>query len=131
LRTLRPVALTGTYLAIGPAQFSSGVQPLLTTHARDGIRGLFVDQEQLFDYYNHGRFGPEGIRKAVRAVRPQYLLLVGRTTYDYLNYENQNVDPLCPTYLVSTSFWAQSTSDSAFGDLGRGYPEVAVGRLPI
>ena len=28
---------------------------------------------------------------------------VGRTTYDYLNYGGQNVDPLCPTFLVSTS----------------------------
>ena len=52
------------------------------------------------------------------------------TNYDYLNYSGLNVDPLCPAFLVSTSNWAQTTSDSLFGDLGRGYPEVAVGRLP-
>ncbi|MEI6236724.1 MAG: C25 family cysteine peptidase, partial [Planctomycetota bacterium] len=75
--------------------------------------------------------GPSGIRNAVRSTNPTYLLLVGRTTYDYRNYEGKNIDPLCPAYLVSTSFWAQTTSDSAFGDLGRGYPEVAVGRLPV
>src|SRR6185436_152106 len=90
-----------------------------------------VDQEQLFDYYHFGRFGPDAVRSAVRAIRPQYLLLVGRTTYDYRNYGGLNVDPLCPTYLVTTSFWAQTTSDSAFGDLGRGVPDVAVGRLPV
>jgi hypothetical protein len=41
-----------------------------------------------------------------------------------------NVDPLCPAFLVSTTFWAQTTSDSLFGDMGTGIPSVAVGRLP-
>ena len=100
-------------------------------HNKEGLRGTFVDQEQIFNYYSYGRYGPVGIQNAVRSVRPKYLLLVGRTTYDYLNYSGANVDPLCPAFLVSTSFWAQTTSDSMFGDLGRGYPEVAVGRLPI
>jgi len=130
-RQVKPLALNGTYLATGPAQFASGIQPVLIKRSKEGIRGAFVDQEQLFDYYNYGRYGPDGIRNAVRSARPTYLLLVGRTTYDYRNYEGQNIDPLCPAFLVSTTFWAQTTSDSAFGDLGRGYPEVAVGRLPV
>ncbi|MEI6235990.1 MAG: C25 family cysteine peptidase, partial [Planctomycetota bacterium] len=130
-RQIKPFKLNGTYLATGPAQFASGVQPLLAKRSKEGIRSAFVDQEQLFDYYNYGRYGPDGIRNAVRSVRPSYLLLVGRTTYDYLNYGGANVDPLCPAFLVSTTFWAQTTSDSAFGDLGRGYPEIAVGRLPV
>ncbi|MEI6235469.1 MAG: C25 family cysteine peptidase [Planctomycetota bacterium] len=130
-RLVKPLKLAGTYLATGPSQFAAGVQPLLVKRSREGIRGAFVDQEQLFDYYNYGRFGPAGIRNAVASARPSYLLLVGRTTYDYLNYEGANVDPLCPAFLITTNFWAQTTSDSAFGDLGRGYPEVAVGRLPV
>ncbi len=130
-RNVTPLRLNGTYLATGPAQFAAGVQPLLAKNSKDGIRGSFVDQEQLFDYYNYGRFGPAGIQKAVRSTRPAYLLLTGKTTYDYHNYSGLNIDPLCPTFLVSTSFWAQTTSDSAFGDLGRGYPEAAVGRLPV
>ncbi len=130
-RTVAPLRLNGTYLATGPMQFNSGVQPLLAKHGKEGIRGAFVDQEQLFDYYNFGRFGPNGIQKAVRAAQPKYLLLLGKTTFDYKNYSGLNVDPLCPAFLVSTNFWAQTTSDSQFGDLGRGYPEVAVGRLPV
>ncbi|MEI6236752.1 MAG: C25 family cysteine peptidase, partial [Planctomycetota bacterium] len=119
------------YLAVGPAQFSTGVQPVLIKRAKEGIRASFVDQEQLFNYYNHGRYGPLGIQNAVRSIRPQYLLLVGRTTYDYRNYSGATVDPLCPAFLVPTTFWAQTTSDSLFGDMGRGYSEVAVGRLPV
>ena len=131
LTQVKPVRLSGTYLMTGPSQYAAGAQPLLLARAKEGIRGQYVDQQQLFDYYNFGRFGPAGIQRAVRSVHPQYLLLLGRTTYDYRNYTGLNVDPMCPTFLVSTSFWAQSTSDSMFGDLGRGYPEVAVGRLPV
>ena len=130
-RQVKPLKLTGVYLATGPSQFSAGIQPLLMQRAKEGLRGQFVDQEQLFDYYNYGRYGPTGIQNAVRATQPQYLLLLGRTTYDYKNYSGLNVDPLCPAFLVSTTFWAQATSDSMFGDLGRGYAEVAVGRLPV
>ncbi|HLX63152.1 MAG TPA: C25 family cysteine peptidase, partial [Planctomycetota bacterium] len=129
-RQVKPVKAM-TYMPVGPAQFSAAVQPLLMQRAKEGLRGTFVDQEQIFDYYNYGRYGPTGIQNAVRAVRPQYVLLLGRTTYDYRNYSGLGVDPLCPTFLVSTTFWAQATSDSMFGDLGRGYPEVAVGRLPV
>jgi hypothetical protein len=129
-RQVKPVK-PAAYLAAGPSQFGAGVQPLLMAHAKEGLLSTFVDQEQIFDYYNYGRYGPAGIQNAVRSTRPQYLLLLGRTTYDYRNYSGLNVDPLCPTFLVSTSFWTQATSDSMFGDLGRGYPEVAVGRLPV
>src|SRR5205814_1713792 len=118
------------YLAIGPSQFASSVQPLLMARAKEGLRGTFADQEQIFDYYNNGRYGPAGIQNAVRATHPQYLLLLGRTTYDYRDYSGLNVDPLCPAFLVSTTFWAQATSDSMFGDLGRGYPDVADHRTP-
>ncbi|MEI6235299.1 MAG: C25 family cysteine peptidase [Planctomycetota bacterium] len=128
--SVKPIKGT-PYLAVGPSQFSAGVQPLLMLRSKEGLRGAFVDQAQLFDYYNYGRYGPAAIQKAVRSTRPQYLLLLGRTTYDYHNYSGANVDPLCPAFLVSTTFWAQTTSDSMFGDLGRGYPEVAVGRLPV
>src|SRR5205085_1607432 len=129
-RAVKP-AKPSVYLATGPAHFEAGVKPLLMARSKEGLRGAFVDQQQLFDYYNDGRYGPAGIQKAVRSARPQYLLLLGRTTYDYRNYSGLNVDPLCPAFLVSTSFWSQATSDSMFGDLGRGYPEVAVGRLPV
>ena len=130
-RQIKPVPSNKQYLAVGPSQFSNGIQSLLTRHSKEGIRALFVDQEQVFDYYGFGRYGPTPIQAAVRSTRPKYLLLIGRTTYDYRNYSGANVDPLCPALLVSTSNWAQTTSDSMFGDLGRGYPEVAVGRLPV
>ncbi len=129
-RTPAPIKSVA-YLATGPAQFAAVLNPLLLMRNKEGLRSLFVDQEAIFDYYGYGRYGPQPIQNAVRAVRPKYLLLAGRTTYDYHNYSGNGVDPLCPTFLVSTTSWAQSESDALFGDLGRGYSEVAVGRLPF
>lgn len=133
LRQLRPLTdVRGSgYLAVGPSQFIAGVQPLLLARAKQGLRGTALDQERIFDAYGFGRYGPNAIQAAVRALRPQYVLLLGRTTYDYLNYSGANVDPLCPAFLVPTTLWSQTTSDAKFGDLGRGIPEVAVGRLPV
>ncbi len=130
LRQVKPVKST-TYLATGPAQFGATVQPLLLQRAKEGLRAQFADQEQLFDFYNFGRYGPAGIQNAVRAALPKYLLLLGRTTSDYRNYSGAGVDPMCPAFLISTTTWAQTTSDALFGNLGRGIPEVAVGRLPV
>ncbi|HLX61163.1 MAG TPA: C25 family cysteine peptidase [Planctomycetota bacterium] len=129
-RTLKPVQGGLKYLSTGPAQFSSAVQPLLAAHSKEGLRAAFVDQEQLFDYYNYGRYGPDGIRNAIRSTRPPYLLLLGRTTYDARNYGGMNTNPLCPTYYTGSVFWSNAPSDSSYGDLGRGFPEVRVGRLP-
>ncbi|HLX60887.1 MAG TPA: C25 family cysteine peptidase [Planctomycetota bacterium] len=131
MRSVKPLKAGSSYIAVGPAEFGGAVQPLLEQHSKEGLRASFADQEQVFDYYAFGRYGPAGIQSAVRSVRPRYVLLVGRTTYDYRNFTGQNVNPLCPTFLVSTSFWSQATSDSMYGDLGRGFPEVAVGRLPV
>ncbi|MBI3827967.1 MAG: autotransporter-associated beta strand repeat-containing protein [Planctomycetes bacterium] len=119
------------YLATGPAQFKSALQPLLQARVLDGLYTVFVDQEKLFDAYGYGRYGPAGIRNAVRDTRPRYLLLVGRTNWDYHGYEGVHLDPLCPTFLVATTRFSQAPSDAAFGDLGGGYPEVAVGRFPV
>jgi hypothetical protein len=129
-RLLQALPAGVQWLAIGPKQFGPPLMPLLQRRSKEGLRAAFADQEQVFDYYGFGRYGPQPIQNAVRATRPAYLLLAGRTTYDYRNYSGANVDPLCPTFLASTTFWSQTTADALFGDLGRGYPEVSVGRLP-
>ncbi|MCK6470534.1 MAG: C25 family cysteine peptidase [Planctomycetes bacterium] len=130
-RTIQRLPKTVGYLATGPARFESALQPLLDQRAAEGLAPVFVDQEALFDAYNFGRYGPEGIRRAVREVHPDFLLLAGRTHWDYLNRENSGIDPLCPTVLEPTSRFGEAPCDARFGDLGKGFAEVAVGRFPV
>jgi hypothetical protein len=130
LRYIEPLKGGTAYLAVGGGLFESALKPLLEQRTKEGLAAEFAEQERVFDAYGHGRYGPEGIRRAVRLVKPRYLLLVGSTKYDYRNYEGQTADRGCPTFLAKTSTFSQAPGDPLFGDLGRGYPEVAVGRYP-
>jgi len=47
----------------------------------------------------------------VRQTKPQFLLLVGRTTYDYRNYQAANVDR-SPARSSFDKLLAQATSDA-------------------
>jgi hypothetical protein len=130
LRYIEPLNAGVKYLAVGAGRFENALQPLLAQRTKEGLGAAFGEQERVFDAYGWGRYGPEGIRRAVRLVGPRYLLLVGSTKYDYRNYEGQTGDRGCPTFLAETSMLSQAPGDPLFGDLGRGYPEVAVGRYP-
>jgi autotransporter-associated beta strand protein len=129
-RTLQPVP-RAEYLAVGPARFRDATRPLLDQHARERLRAAFVDQEALFDYYGYGRYGPDAIRTGAHAAGAKFLLLVGRTTYDYHDREKAGVDPLCPSFFVSTEQLSLTVSDAKFADFGKGYPQICVGRLPV
>ncbi|MCX7806484.1 MAG: C25 family cysteine peptidase, partial [Planctomycetota bacterium] len=129
-RRIEPLAGPLDYLAAGPASFGEAVAPLLEARAAEGMKTAFADQERLFDAHGFGRYGPGGIRNAVMTVRPKFLLLLGRTSFDYRNYLGQNMDMMCPTVLVATSRFGEVNGDPMYGDLGNGYPEVAVGRIP-
>jgi hypothetical protein len=130
-RTLAPPQAVWAYVATGPAQFRDAVAPLLAARTAEGLQATFLDQEDLFDLYGFGRYGPRGIQTAVRLLAPRYVLLVGRTHCDYRDYMGLGMDPQCPTILVATSELGSVAGDAMYGDLGKGYPEVAVGRLPL
>ncbi len=129
-RRVEPLAEKLDYLAVGPAAFGGAVAPLLDARSAEGMKTAFADQERLFDAHGFGRYGPDGIRNALRIAKPKFLLLLGRTSFDYKNYLGQNMDMMCPTVLVSTSRFGEVNGDPMYGDLGKGYPEIAVGRIP-
>ena len=132
-RTVAPVSSRASYMAVGPEGYREAVQPLLEKRSGEGLDAFYAEQEGLFDAYGYGRFGPEGIQRGVRTVRPKYLLLQGRSTYDYRGWMTA-VDPQlregAPTVLVGTRLFGQTGSDVSYGMWG-GVPRVAVGRLAV
>jgi hypothetical protein len=129
LRSVSALDPTVTYLAVGQEQFRAPATPLLEARAGSGLRCAFSLQEDLFDAYGFGRYGPRGIQQAVRALRPRFVALLGRTTFDYRKYQGPGFDPMCPAFMTSTTLFGQVPADALYGDLGRGYPELAVGRI--
>jgi hypothetical protein len=61
------------------------------------------------------------------ATKPAYVLLAGRTTYDYRNFEGLNVDRSAHVPDLDQRLGADDVRH-IYADLGRGYPELSVGR---
>jgi hypothetical protein len=129
-RTVAPLESRMAYLAVGKPALGEAVQPLLDARGAEGLAGLFVDQERLIDAYGYGRYGPLGIQRAVRTVRPKYLLLLGRTTYDTKDWFEVGTEVGCPTVFTSTKQYGMTSADGEYGFWG-GVAQVAVGRLPM
>ena len=112
---------------IGPTQFRSGVQPLLTLRTSQGYTPLFVDVQSIYDVYGDGAVSAPAIRDFLRAEtdwqnadRTISVVLVGDGTYDPYNHEGQVVSGrifAIPPYMadvdpLSTRLPASSASPS-------------------
>jgi len=91
--------------------------------------------EDIYDEFSDGLTEPPAIRRFLRyatqqwAVPPQYVLLAGEGTYDYLNARGTG-DNLVPTMLVPTPHGLQA-SDGWYADFDNELvPQLAIGRLP-
>jgi len=85
--------LAANALYIGPAQWRSAIQPLLTLRSTQGHTPLFVDVEAIFDVYGHGYVSAPAIRNFLRhrsdwqnPQRTISVVLVGDGTNDPYNY---------------------------------------------
>ena len=89
-------------------------------------------RRQVIDDHGGGVYGPHGIQALVRKARPDYLLLVGDTTYDYLDHEGLGVDPMVPSLMRTSRLMGQTSADALYGDVdGDDIPDIPVGRLPV
>lgn len=105
---------------IGPAQFSNGVQPLLTLRTNQGYTPLFVDVQSIYDVYGDGYISASAIRDFLRAEtdwqntnRTISAVLVGDGTYDPYNYESKVVSGrifAIPPYMANVDPYINETS---------------------
>ncbi|MCK6471413.1 MAG: C25 family cysteine peptidase [Planctomycetes bacterium] len=114
------------YLAVGSLEYEDALKPLLKARKKEKLKPKFAETEALFDAYNFGRYGPAAIRNAVRDRKPDFLLLVGRSHWDYQDLEGLGLDPMVPTFLEATGEFAEAPCDALLGD-----GHAAVGRYPV
>ncbi len=105
---------------IGPAQFRTGMQPLLTLRATQGYTPLFVDVQSIYDVYGYGYTSAPAIRDFLRAQtdwqnanRTISVVLVGDGTYDPYNYESKVVSGrifAIPPYMADVDPYINETS---------------------
>jgi len=101
-----------------------------------GMTVEVVDIEDILDEFSYGSVDTSGITDFFKYAKnnwqtpPNYILLLGDTTYDYRNYENRAFQNFIPTKRVDTVY-EETGSDEAMCDFDDdGLAEISVGRIP-
>jgi hypothetical protein len=140
---LRPTTLLDSanqadFLIITTAGLMSAVEPLAEARRGEGLATRVVDVAEIYDHFGAGQATPLAITQflshttsAWAEPAPQYVLLVGRATYDYRNYLGKQPAHHIPAQMIPVSFSGETVSDARLADVtGNGVPEMAVGRWP-
>jgi len=150
----RPVSLTAVtstvdlrspnnqadYVVITHQDFREAILPLVEWRRSQGLSVQVVTITEVYDQFSYGLADPATIRDLLRYAHakwaepaPQYVLLVGEASYDYLDNLQGPNKSLVPTYLVDTAFSGQTVSDNWFVclDDDDAIPDMAIGRLPV
>jgi len=124
-------------LIITAGDFRASVAPLVQLRRAQGLRVEVADVEDVFDEFSFGVHTPDALKdflswsKAHWRIPPRFVLLVGDSTWDPRNYLGQGEADFVPTKLIDTS-QMETASDDWIADFnGDGFPEMAVGRLPV
>ena len=136
------------YVIVSHEDFMSQARRLAQIHYdNEGLSYLVVTQEQVFNEFSSGKKDPMAIRQMLRclraksddSLRPRYLLLFGKGTYDNRDHLGLGMSTVV-TYETPSSFNNENgsyPSDDLYGyiddravDEFDGLMSVSVGRLP-
>jgi len=126
------------YILITPPKFFPAVQPLLDYYNDQGIRSMTISPNTIYDIFNGGIIDPHAIQKFLAytydywKIPPDYVLLVGDSNLDYLDYFQTGKQNEVPVYLTYMDGVGLVANDHHFvcidgDDL---FPEMTIGRLP-
>lgn len=134
---LRAPDRAADYLIVTHPNFVGALQPLVEWRARQGLRVRVVTTEQAYDEFAYGEESPHALRALIEWARQnwqtlQWVLLVGKASYDYRDYQKGANKNLLPTFLLKTPHLGQTASDNWFvaPDETTGHPALAIGRIP-
>jgi len=131
-----------TYPDFAPSDSGSAWQQWLSRRAASHSV-LAVSIQDVFDNFSSGLFDPTALRSFLQfagtswTTKPRWVLLVGDGTWDYENrYLASGFQNTVPTMamedLNDSTYMGYFVTDSWFADWdGDGYPDAAVGRLPV
>jgi hypothetical protein len=157
---MNPVAMTGD-TAADLADTANGADYILITH-RDlgwdvngdaygwlsdlvalredqGLRVKVVDVQDIFDEFSYGLKSAAAIRDFLdyaytswEPPAPQYVLLVGDSSYDFRDNLQLGITNYVPAYLTFTQFMGETLTDEWFVKISGNdaVPDLYIGRLP-
>lgn len=109
---------------IAPANFHSGLAPLVAHRQAEGFQVALIDVQDIYDYWGYGYVSPQAIRRFLQFANaawqptPISVALVGDSTidpHDYLGFGNPNI---IPAYLAHVDKWIGETAcETCFAQL--------------
>jgi uncharacterized membrane protein YgcG len=112
---------------------------LVSLRQSQGLRTQVVDVQDIFDQFGYGLPTPQAIKDFLKHAyenwqtpAPQYVLLVGDTTYDYKDNWNLGTVNYVPGYLMYTEHLGETISDDWLVQVSGAdaVPDMYIGRLP-
>jgi hypothetical protein len=116
--------------------FRQAIEPLAAQRRSQGLNVAVVDVEDVYDEFSYGAHTPYAVRDFLAwttthwQTTPQYVLLVGDSSWDPRNYLDQGNNDFVPTKLIDTSLMETMSDDWVADFNSDGLAEMAVGRLP-
>jgi hypothetical protein len=112
---------------------------LVALRQAQGLRVKVVDVQDIFDEFSYGITSVEAIRHFLEYAytgweppAPQYVLLVGDSSYDFRDNLQLGITNYVPAYLTFTRFMGETVTDEWFVKIGGSdaVPDLYIGRLP-
>ena len=115
------------------------VNSLVSLRQSQGLRTAVVDIEDIFDEFGYGLVTPQAVKDFItyayeswQSPAPQYVLLVGDTSYDYKDNWASGTVNLVPGYLIYTTHLGETITDEWLVQVSGAdaVPDLYIGRLP-
>jgi hypothetical protein len=115
------------------------VTSLVGLRQSQGLRTAVVDAADIFDEFGYGLVTPQAIKDFItyayeswQTPAPQYVLLMGDTTYDYKDNRSLGTVNYVPGYLIYTTYLGETISDDWYVQVSGAdvVPDLYIGRLP-
>jgi fibronectin type 3 domain-containing protein len=112
---------------------------LVALREGQGLRVKVVDVEDIYNEFGYGIVTPQAIKDFLTHAyhnwtrpAPQYVLLVGDSTYDYKDNLGLSTINYVPTYLSWTDYMGETLTDDWFARVSGNdaIPDLYIGRLP-
>jgi hypothetical protein len=127
-----------SYIILTPQKFVPAVKPLLDYYTGLGISTMVVSPDTIYDTFNGGIVHPKAVQTFLNYAfhqwknPPAYILLVGDSNIDYLDFFQTGKQNEVPIYLSYMEGVGLTPNDHYLvcidgDDL---YPDIIIGRLP-
>ncbi|CAN5216590.1 hypothetical protein BH20ACI2_BH20ACI2_05340 [soil metagenome] len=119
------------------ADFMAAAEAWANYRRAEGYIVKVIDVRDVYDEFNYGAISALSIRSFLNyafsnwQTPPQYVLLMGDSSYDPRNYEGLGYWNLIPSRFVPSYEGTEAPSDEALADFNNdGLAELAIGRIP-